>query len=162
MVLKLADALSRPLHRHFSSSKHSETLTQATISRQHKTPNIHPWTLFATRFPALFYTGRNKPTLPKPQRKYLEARYFWTTSKYPPLDAFSPFHKNTPHEMQARPSSRQPRQEIYSQRKYFTTPDPFITFNKCFSSPLLFAMFSKQHFLYTQPGQAHQLTSHYV
>ena len=121
-----------------------------------------PLTLFRYKIPSTFCARRNKPTLPQAPAKIPGSKILLDNVKISTPGRFSPFLKNTPHEMQARPSSRQPRQEIYSQRKYFTTPDPFITFNKCFSSPLLFAMFSKQHFLYTQPGQAHQLTSHYV
>ena len=122
MVLKLADALSRPLHHHFSPSN-TQTLNQVIPpgnARHLETPSVRPRPLELTL----------------PSEKYLETSPFWRTSKYPPLDALFTTSEDTPPEMQAQSSSQAALSKFYSQQNYFTTPDLSTTLYRSFLPPL--------------------------
>ena len=72
---------------------------------------------------------------PKSQRKYLEARYFWTTSKYPPLDTFRHFSR-TPH-TRCKPDlvHVSPAKKSTVNGSISPPRTLFVTFNKYFLSP---------------------------
>ena len=142
MVLKPADALSRPLHRHFSPSN-TQTLNQVIPpgnARHLETPSVRPRPLELTF----------------PSEKHLETSPFWRTSKYPPLDALFSTSEDTPPEMQAQSSSQAALSKFYSQQNYFATPDLSTTLYRSFTTPS-HAMFSKQHWSFTQPQPAFSL-----
>ena len=136
MVFKLADALSRPFHRHFPPSEHSDAkqITPPGNAR-------HRITLVKAK------TFWNLPLHQDPQQKIPRSCNIWTTSRHLPLDpgsdpfkdSFSPLprtlHKRCKPKLvrvspakilQSTKEFRHPTSFCYVQRKFFTTPDPFV------------------------------------
>ena len=132
LVFKLADALSRPFHRHFPPSEHSDAkqITPPGNTRHRITP---------VKAPTLW----NLPFHQDPQRKIPRSCNIWTTSRYPPLDpgsdSFSPLsrtlhkrckpklvHVSPAKILQSTKEFRPPASFCYIQQKFFTTPDLFI------------------------------------
>ena len=147
MVFKLADALSRPFHRHFSPSEHSDA-KQDHSTRQHKTlelPQLRP---------RPFGTFHSTKT---PSEKYLELQHLDNVKIFAPgprirlsqglLFATS---KDTPQETQAQASSRQPRQNSTVSRIVSPPRILFATFNRSFLPPRTCSL-CKQRWFFTQP-----------
>ena len=128
MVFKLADALSRPFHRHFSPPRNAKP------SHSTRQPNT-------LELPQLNHDPLNPFLLPRPQRKYLETTPLdnvkISTPEYPVPEPFRHFPRNMPQEMQAQPSSRQPHQNstingtISPPRTFFATSTEVLRHPPC-------------------------------
>ena len=140
MVLKLADALSRPFRHCFSSSEHSDA-KQVTLPGNRITP-VRPRPLLshfkAPKFPA----------------KHLETGHLDNVRIFTP----GTFFKALSPEMQARTSLRQLPSKFYALRTLFTTPEPFRYVQQKEKHPTFLQCFVNNAESPPAPGQVHQLT----
>ena len=121
MVFKLADAFKSTIPSSFFIVKPPRNAKPSHSTRQPNTLEL----------PQLNHDPLNPFLLPRPQRKYLETNLLdnvkISTPEYPVPDLFRHFPRNTPPEMQAPPSSRQPHQNstingtISPPRTFFAT-----------------------------------------
>ena len=141
MVFKLADALSRPFHRHFSPPRNAKP---SHSTRQPKTLEL----------PQLNHDHLNPFLLPRPQRKYLETNLLdnvkISTPEYPVPDLFAT-SQGTRHQRCKPNLVRVSPAKILQSTELFHHPRaPFRYVNRRSEAPPFFAMFSKQHWIIPQ------------
>ena len=137
MVFKLADALSRPFYRHFPPSEHSDA-KQDHSTRQHKTlelPQLRPrpfGTFHSTKTPSERYLEaatfeQRQDIHPWTQDRTLSGTLFRHLQRHSTRDASPSYFYVSPAKiLQSTKEFRHPASFCYVQRKFFTTPDPFV------------------------------------
>ena len=136
LVFKLADALSRPFHRHFPPSEHSDAkqITPPGNTRHRITPVKAPtlWNLPfhqdpQRKIPRAATFEQRQDIHPWTQDRTLSGTLFRHLQRHSTRDASPSYFYVSPAKiLQSTKEFRHPASFCYVQRKFFTTPDLFI------------------------------------